>query len=93
MRQLLLSGTRVPQFLPKTLELHREFKVWLGCVVGFTDSRGRNYTADVGVFKHRTTGEGPTGEDDTGDSGEEGELFGVEYQQGQQHCVLKYICV
>jgi hypothetical protein len=22
-----------------------------------------------------------------------GELLGVEYQQGQQHCVLKYICV
>ena len=54
-------------------ELHREFKVRLGCVVGFTDSRKRNYTANVGVFKHCDTGEGPMGDEDTGDSGEEEE--------------------
>ena len=41
--------------------------------MGFTESRGRNYTADLGVFKHCDTGEGPTGDDDTGDSSEEEE--------------------
>ena len=51
-------------------EVNSEFKVRLGCVVGFTASRRRNYTADLGVIKDCSAEKGA---DATGDSSEEDE--------------------
>ena len=50
-------------------EVDTQFKVELGYVVGFTASRGRNYTADLGVVKNVSAGKeatmtGQSSEDD-----------------------------